>query len=54
VRQYERWGILFPILYVASSAIALLRGGSAYRDNVFEREAFQVAADAAAAPQRRE
>ncbi len=49
VRQYERWGILFPILYFASSAIAMLRGGSAYRDNVFEREAFQVAAKAAAA-----
>ncbi|MFY9550105.1 MAG: hypothetical protein WAU32_03050, partial [Thermoanaerobaculia bacterium] len=41
VHQYERWGILFPALYLASSAAALLRGASAYRDNAFEREAFR-------------
>lgn len=42
VRQYERWGLLFPLAYVAASAIAVLKGGDAYRDNVFEREAFGV------------
>ncbi len=40
VRQYERWGALFPFAYLAASGIALLGGGDAYRDNVFEREAF--------------
>jgi hypothetical protein len=39
VRQYERLGLLFFALYAASSAAALLRGGDAYRDNRFEREA---------------
>jgi hypothetical protein len=39
VRQYERWGFFFPLLYIGSSAIALLRGGDLYRDNVFEIEA---------------
>jgi hypothetical protein len=42
VRQYERWGVLFPFAYLVASAIAVLRGGDAYRDNVFEREAFRV------------
>jgi hypothetical protein len=27
---------------LASSAIAVIKGGDAYRDNVFEREAFSV------------
>jgi hypothetical protein len=40
VRQYERWGVVFPALYLAASVAAILRGGSAYRDNAFEREAF--------------
>ena len=40
VRQYERWGIFFPFAYVAASVIAAIRGGDAYRDNVFEVEAF--------------
>jgi hypothetical protein len=39
VRQYERWGPLFFPLYLASSAIALIRGRHPYLDNVFEREA---------------
>jgi hypothetical protein len=39
VRQYERFGVLMPLLYVASSAWAWLKGGDAYLDNVFEREA---------------
>lgn len=39
VRQYERWGALFPLLYVLASLWARLRGGDAYRDNHFERAA---------------
>jgi hypothetical protein len=39
VRQYERWGVLFFPLYAAASMVACLRGGHAYRDNRFEREA---------------
>ena len=39
VAQYERWGILFPVLYAASSLGALLSGGRAYGDNAFEKEA---------------
>jgi hypothetical protein len=42
VRQYERWGVIFPFAYLASSAIAVIKGEDAYRDNVFEREAFKV------------
>jgi hypothetical protein len=42
VRQYERWGVIFPFAYLASSVIAVIKGGDAYRDNVFEREAFAV------------
>lgn len=40
VAQYERWGLLFPLLYFGSSAWALLRRRDPYRDNAFEREAF--------------
>ena len=43
VRQYEHWGILFFPLYVASSAVQLLRGRHPYRHNRFERQAFQAA-----------
>ena len=39
VRQYERWGLLFPILYVLASFRALLTGKRFYWDNVFEVEA---------------
>jgi hypothetical protein len=39
VRQYERWGPLFPLLYVASSASAFLTGRRFHADNRFEREA---------------
>jgi hypothetical protein len=42
VRQYERWGILFPLLYVLASFKALLTGKRFYWDNVFEVEARQV------------
>lgn len=39
VRQYERWGVLFPLLYAASSAAALATGRRLHADNAFEREA---------------
>ena len=41
VRQYERWGGLFPLVYLGSSLVVLLGGGDPYRDNRFEREAFE-------------
>ena len=41
VRQVERWGPFFLPAYVIASLVALLRGRDAYRDNVFEREAFE-------------
>lgn len=40
VRQYERWGPFFLPAYLAASAWVWLRGGSAYFDNPFEREAY--------------
>jgi hypothetical protein len=40
VQQYERWGLLFVPAYLIASAMALMRGGHFYQDNVFEREAF--------------
>ena len=39
VRQYERWGVLFFPLYLASSVLQALRGGHFYLDNYFERQA---------------
>jgi hypothetical protein len=42
VRQYERWGPLFPLLYLLSSAAALVRGMDPYRNNRFEQEAFSA------------
>ena len=44
VRQYERWGALFFVAYVASSVREALRGGDPYLDNAFEREARRFAA----------
>ncbi len=41
VRQYERWGPLFIPLYLGASAIATWKGLDPYRDNPFEREAFE-------------
>ena len=43
VRQYERWGLLFFLLYCASSAKQLVRGRHPYWHNRFERQAFQAA-----------
>ena len=40
VRQYERWGLLMGPAYLLCSLILWLRGGRAYRDNPFEREAY--------------
>jgi hypothetical protein len=40
VRQCERWGPLFIPAYLVASLVAKLRGGDAYRDNPFEREAY--------------
>jgi hypothetical protein len=39
VQQYERWGLLFPVLYLLASFKALLTGKRFYWDNVFEVEA---------------
>ena len=43
VRQYERWGPLFIPAYLACSLAIWFRGGDAYRDNPFEREAYAIA-----------
>lgn len=40
VRQYERWGPFFVPAYLLGSVYAVLRGGRAYMDNPFEREAY--------------
>ena len=39
VRQYERWGPLFPILYLGSSLLQKLKGRDPYFGNHFEQEA---------------
>ena len=39
VQQYERWGTLFPVLYVLASFKALFTGKRFYWDNIFEVEA---------------
>lgn len=41
VRQYERWGVFFIPAYFLASAWVWLKGQDAYRDNPFEREAFE-------------
>jgi hypothetical protein len=48
VRQYERWGALFPLMYVGSSLLALACGRRMYDDNAFEREAFGTTREEAA------
>lgn len=40
VRQAERWGPLFVPAYLLAGACVWMRGGSAYRSNPFEREAY--------------
>jgi hypothetical protein len=44
VRQCERWGPLFIPAYCLASAWIFCRGGDAYEDNPFEREAYAKAA----------
>lgn len=43
VRQCERWGPMFIPAYLFFSLRLLIRGGDAYRDNPFEREAYDRA-----------
>ena len=43
VRQYERWGPLFLPAYLLCSLVLWLRGRDAYRENPFEREAYEEA-----------
>jgi hypothetical protein len=43
VRQYERWGPLMLPIYLGSSLLCWLQGKRAYRDNIFEREAYDIA-----------
>jgi hypothetical protein len=43
VRQYERWGIFLPVMYLLASIWALVRGKHFYWDNVFEIEARTLA-----------
>jgi hypothetical protein len=42
VRQAERWGPLFIPAYLSMSALVYFRGGRAYEDNPFEREAYAL------------
>lgn len=39
VHQALQWGPLFPLAYVLCSVWAWARGGCAYADNYFERQA---------------
>ena len=39
VRQFERWGLLFPVAYAGESCYRWMRGQDAYLDNRFERAA---------------
>jgi hypothetical protein len=41
VKQAERWGPLFLPAYLGASLIIWIKGGNAYLDNPFEREAYQ-------------
>ena len=43
VRQYQRWGPFFGPAYVCSSVYVWFQGKCAYRDNHFEREAYDNA-----------
>ena len=41
VRQFERWGPLMGPAYMGCSLVLWLRGRRPYRENPFEREAFE-------------
>jgi hypothetical protein len=43
VRQCERWGPLFIPAYMVASLWAWMTGRRPYKDNFFERQAFQLA-----------
>jgi hypothetical protein len=43
VRQWERWGVIFPVAYAVASVMAWLGGGHYYWENCFEVEARAVA-----------
>lgn len=45
VRQFERWGPLMGPLYFLCMFVVWLKGGRPYRDNPFEREAYDEAGD---------
>jgi hypothetical protein len=42
VRQAERWGVLFPLAYIADSLWQWMKGKNLYWDNRFERAAREV------------
>ena len=43
VRQFERWGPFMGPAYLFSSLVLWMAGRQPYRDNPFEREAYDVA-----------
>lgn len=45
VRQFERWGPLMGPAYLLASLVLWVCGRRPYRDNPFEREAYQDRAD---------
>lgn len=45
VRQFERWGPIMGPAYLLSSLVIWCRGGNAYLDNPFEREAYDSTDD---------
>ena len=45
VRQSERWGLLFPVVYAGESLYRWTRGQDPYRDNRFEQAAETAARD---------
>lgn len=45
VRQFERWGLLLLVLYPLAGMLAWARGGNAYQDNWFERQARAAESD---------
>ena len=40
VRQFERWGLLMGPAYLLASFVLWIAGRQPYRDNPFEREAY--------------
>ena len=48
VCQYERWGPFFIPIYLLASLVLYCRGHDPYRDNPFEREAFEQTDDGTA------